>query len=197
MTFSWVLFDADGVLQRLRDGWLEDLTSLTSEEFVLEFFRADGRAMAGDHDFAVSAKQLCDEFGIRADVDDVLEPSHRIDPDQAVLDEVRALQKRGLKCALGTNQQSERGTWMQENLPYPDLFDASFYSFELGVAKPDPEYFTSITRRLRVPAEQVFFLDDKQVNVEAARSIGMTAEVFPVDGGIEALRPLLTAHGLG
>ena len=72
MTFSWVLFDADGVLQHLRDGWLEDLTALTSEDFVLEFFRADGLAMTGERDFAVSAKQLCDEFGIQADLQDVL-----------------------------------------------------------------------------------------------------------------------------
>jgi putative hydrolase of the HAD superfamily len=85
---------------------------------------------------------------------------------------------------------------MQETFGYADLFDATFYSYELGVAKPDPGYFTAVLDRLDEPADRVLFVDDNRANVEAARTVGLLAEQWHVDDGQPALRAHLARHGL-
>ena len=49
-------------------------------------------------------------------------------------------------------------------------------------------------RRIDTRAEQVLFLDDNKINVDAARSIGIQAELFPRDAGVAALAPLLSGY---
>jgi putative hydrolase of the HAD superfamily len=56
------------------------------------------------------------------------------------------------------------------------MFDRAFLSFEIGLVKPDPEIFTYVADELRVVPEAVLFLDDNQLNVDAAREVGMRAE---------------------
>ncbi len=68
------------------------------------------------------------------------------------------------------------------------MFDRHFPSFELGRAKPDSGLFEDVIRRLDADPADVTFLDDKLVNVEAARRIGMRA--FQVDGPAAARRAL-------
>lgn len=69
-----------------------------------------------------------------------------------------------------------------------DRFDRHYPSFELGVAKPTSAYFEAILAdldsELGVSADRVGFLDDNQVNVDAARSMGIRAE--RVQGPTEA-----------
>jgi putative hydrolase of the HAD superfamily len=85
---------------------------------------------------------------------------------------------------------------MHEDLGYGQLLDGAFYSYELGVAKPDPAYFTTILDRLDVPGGQVLFVDDRLDNVESARSIGLRAEVWSYVDGLDVLRGHLKQHDL-
>ena len=55
-----------------------------------------------------------------------------------------------------------------------ELHTSSFY----GARKPDPTVFANMLAHYGVPAEQVFFADDLEVNVEAARSLGIEAHRF-------------------
>lgn len=55
-----------------------------------------------------------------------------------------------------------------------ELHTSSFY----GARKPDPQVYSNMLAHYGVPAEQVFFVDDMQVNVEGARSIGIDAHHF-------------------
>ena len=41
----------------------------------------------------------------------------------------------------------------------------------------------------------MLFLDDNADNVEGARTAGLRAELFPRDGGLDALRPILPGTG--
>ncbi|MFN7966872.1 MAG: HAD-IA family hydrolase [Acidobacteriota bacterium] len=51
-------------------------------------------------------------------------------------------------------------------------------SFELGARKPQPEYFQRALSRLGVAPDSVLFVDDRLVNVLAARESGLIATVF-------------------
>jgi putative hydrolase of the HAD superfamily len=88
---------------------------------------------------------------------------------------------------------------MHREMGYADLLDETFYSYELGVAKPDPGYFTAILERIGTPSGDVggvLFVDDNAANVETARAVGLRAVHWHVDQGIDVLRAELAAHGL-
>ncbi|HYP98399.1 MAG TPA: HAD family phosphatase [Polyangiaceae bacterium] len=77
----------------------------------------------------------------------------------------------------------------------PELahFAALFLSFELGLAKPNPEIFGRVCQLSQTSPERCYFVDDTLVNVEAARALGFKAHCF---GGIDALTAELHALGL-
>lgn len=63
---------------------------------------------------------------------------------------------------------------------FEDITDVIVYSHEVGLAKPDPAAYELTARRLGVEPHEVLFLDDVEVNVEAARAVGWHA-VLHVD----------------
>lgn len=58
---------------------------------------------------------------------------------------------------------------------FEDVTDDIVYSHEVGLAKPDPAAYELVTRRLRVEAGEVLFLDDVEANVVAAQALGWHA----------------------
>lgn len=63
-----------------------------------------------------------------------------------------------------------------------ELHTSSFY----GARKPDPTVFSNMLAYYGVPADQVFFADDLEVNVEGARSVGIEAHRFTDAAGLMA-----------
>lgn len=59
-----------------------------------------------------------------------------------------------------------------------ELFDVYVLSYEIGVMKPDPAIFAAAIDRAGVAAEHIFYADDRQENVAAAREAGMDAVLF-------------------
>jgi putative hydrolase of the HAD superfamily len=198
VSFEWVLFDADGVMQRVRDGWLGALTAHggdRGEEFVLAVFEAERASVAGG-DFAAAMREVLQRFAITTPLADVLTSQNWIDVDPGMVAAVAELRRQGIRSGLATNQQSLRGEYMRGSLGFGDVFDEQFYSWELGFAKPDAGYFEAIIDRVQVSPNRVLFIDDREDNVEGARSAGLTAELFPRDGGVASLRPILARHGI-
>jgi len=70
------------------------------------------------------------------------------------------------------------------------------YSHEVGLAKPDPAAYALTTERLGVRPHEVLFLDDVEVNVEAARAAGWHA-VLHVDTAtsIREMERIIDAQG--
>ena len=199
-----VLFDADGVLQQTAD-WRDDLADVVddgnegrNEALFDDLARAEGpHTMTGEVDLEHSLTRVLDRYDdVDLPVEAVYDAWHAIEVHEDVLDGVRALAARGVIRALTTNQNEPRAAWMRENLPYDELFDAQFYSCEIGLAKPDPAYFTYVLDALGVRPEDALFMDDTPANVEAAARLGLRAELFARDGGRTELDRILAAHGL-
>lgn len=69
------------------------------------------------------------------------------------------------------------------------LLDKAWYSHNLGLRKPDVKIFQKVLKNSRLNPEETLFLDDFEINVRAAESVGMKA--IQVDAEftiIEALR---------
>ena len=62
--------------------------------------------------------------------------------------------------------------------PMAAYFEAMFVSAELGLIKPDPEIYRVTARELGIALEQMVFIDNKKINVDAAVALGVTGHVF-------------------
>lgn len=197
-----VLWDADGVLQHLPAGWEASMRPVVGhlvddvEEFLAQAFAAERPALTGDARWLEVLPELLERWGIADSYDDALRVWLTIEPVLEARELVASLRAAGVRCFLATNQDEHRGRHMHEHLGYGDLFDDTFYSYELRVAKPDPAYFQAVLRRLAMPPDEVLFVDDNLANVDSAREVGLRAERWHVDDGIDVLREHLRRHGL-
>ena len=111
--------------------------------------------------------------GFAARLMDGLHPNHEL------FDHFRALRdERGLRFALCTNNVREWEPLWRSKLPIDDVFDVVVDSAFVGTRKPEPEIYAITLGRLGLPAEACAFLDDLEVNVEAARAAGMHGIVY-------------------
>jgi putative hydrolase of the HAD superfamily len=75
------------------------------------------------------------------------------------------------------------------------LFDTVISSAEEGLAKPDPTIYRLAAERLGVPPDACVFVDDYDVNVRAAETVGMRGILYRVDRDPDLLE-LLAAAGV-
>jgi 2-haloacid dehalogenase len=107
---------------------------------------------------------------------------------------LRALHERGVRLVALTNWSAETIHHLPEVFPeVVALFDDIVVSGAERVAKPDPEIFRILARRLGHPVAGIFYVDDSIRNVDAARAAGMDAVHFT---DARALRTELQARGL-
>jgi putative hydrolase of the HAD superfamily len=173
------------------EGRVDDVDGFLAEALVEERPALTGRVRWLD-----VLPRLLERWDIADAYDEVVAVWLTIEEVPGVRDLVTSLRAAGVRSCLATNQDVHRATYMREHMGYVDLLDESFYSCELGVAKPDPAYFTTILDRLGVLAGSVLFVDDSARNVEAARGVGLLAERWVHTDGLGALRGHLARHGL-
>lgn len=97
---------------------------------------------------------------------------------------IRDLRKR---CRVGILSNSFVGAREREEKAYgfADLVDDLVYSHEVGFCKPDLRAYQLACSRLGVELQHCLFVDDRAVNVGAARAAGMAAVLF--EGNTEVI----------
>jgi putative hydrolase of the HAD superfamily len=188
-----LISDFGGVLTTpLQAGFLayQEETGVSLEEL--------GRAMAkateehGDHPLFVLERGEISEVEFRDRIEPHLESGFdltrlrtlyfdRIVPNRPMIEFVREVRRRGTRTALLTNNVREWEPLWRSKLPEIDeLFEVVVDSAFVGLRKPDPAIYELTLERLGDgvrPADCVF-VDDLDVNCEAARALGMTAVRF-------------------
>jgi putative hydrolase of the HAD superfamily len=101
-----------------------------------------------------------------------------LEPNLPMIELMRELGGRGLRMALLTNNVREWEPLWRSMVPIDELFEVVVDSAFVGCRKPDREIYEIVLERLGVPAEACLFVDDVEVNCEAARELGMTAVHF-------------------
>jgi putative hydrolase of the HAD superfamily len=106
-----------------------------------------------------------------------------LEPNEPMIALMRELQA-GHRMALLTNNVREWEPLWRTMLPVDEIFELVVDSAFVGVRKPEPEIYELTLDRLRaagvdaLEAAECLFVDDVEVNVGAARSLGMTAVHF-------------------
>ena len=98
--------------------------------------------------------------------------------DHDLLDQLAQQRAAGIAVHLATVQEHERAAYLWETMALKDRFDAIHYAADLGHAKPVPEFYAAIEARTGYAPADIFFIDDKATNVEAARARGWNAAVW-------------------
>ncbi len=89
-----------------------------------------------------------------------------------------ALQDRpNVTVGVISNTNALHVAWLDEHVPELAKLDLVMMSNEVELLKPDPEIFRLALELLEVGAEDAFFVDDHQVNVDAATALGLRAHL--------------------
>ncbi len=107
--------------------------------------------------------------------------------DQDLLAQLAPIRSGGVTLHLATVQEHERARYIWEELALKQHFDAMHYAAELGWAKPAAAFFHAAATRSGCAPDEIFFIDDKQANVDAARREGWSAAVWDGARSLESL----------
>lgn len=142
-------------------------------------------------------QRVAREAGIDAD-DAVLDELDRIDgsiwsgirADAAAL--LRDVHDTGTAVAILSNAPASLAV-AARGRAWAEHVDHWFFSAELGLAKPDAEIYAVVGGRLAVDPAAIVFIDDRRVNVDAARAAGWNAHLWRSDADT---REVLVAAGI-
>ncbi|HWO84385.1 MAG TPA: HAD family phosphatase [Solirubrobacterales bacterium] len=101
-----------------------------------------------------------------------------LDPNGEMIELMRELKASGLKMAMLTNNVREWEPLWRSMLPVDEIFEEIVDSAFVGCRKPEGRIYELTLERIGIPAEACLFVDDLQVNCEAAEKAGMRAVHF-------------------
>jgi putative hydrolase of the HAD superfamily len=114
--------------------------------------------------------------------------------NERMLDLMRELARRGYRLAILTNNVREWEELWRAKLPLDEIFELIVDSAWVGMRKPDPAIYELTLERLGgIEPGRCLFVDDNELNVEAARKLGMRAVHFRSnEQAISEIRRLLS-----
>ena len=139
------------------------------------------------------ADQLTEQLGRPITLEGFGEAYFRhLHPNERLIDYMRSLQARGYRMAICTNNVREWEPLWRAKLPVDEIFSVVVDSGFVGLRKPEPEIYALTLERLGVPAPAALFIDDIELNCDAARELGIRAVWFrSTDQAIEEIEAAL------
>lgn len=195
-----VLFDVGGVLVELSGlamllSWLghrataEQVRTLWLTSPIVRSFET-GRMQP-----AAFAEQMITELSLQVSSEEFLTElyarSQRVLPGAVEL--VRRVPRDYVRATL-CNTNALQWTSLIEQRDLIGAFDQHFASHLTGKIKPDEEAFQNVLATLGCEGPETLFLDDSELNVAAAKRVGMTG--YHVQGPVEAEGALREAEVL-
>lgn len=102
-----------------------------------------------------------------------------------VLELIDELSRGGTRLALLSNAGFDYGDHFRFS-PLGRYFERIFVSAEMGRLKPEADIYEAVVADLGMDATQVVFIDNREVNIDGARAVGMTGHVFRGADGLRA-----------
>ena len=96
---------------------------------------------------------------------------------QDTVELIKELRAKKHRVVCGTNTIQSHWENHMERGDYA-LFDQTYASNKIGLAKPDPEFWKTIMMAEGYEPNQTYFTDDRLDNIEAAASLGIHAVQF-------------------
>ena len=180
-----VIFDFDGVLNRNYDAhgffWSRTLMAdhgISVADLSAHLFGngAFGDVLTGHVDLHERLAEIFVDLGCKtapsAFTDYWFPRDLALCPD--LLNVIKTLRARGVRVAIGTNNEPRRATFITERMN--DHVETVFASGFLGVAKPDKAFFVAIAERMDLNnPSRILFIDDTPAHLVGAAELGWCA----------------------
>lgn len=199
MEITHLVFDLGGVIVELRglpiqpqwaggnespeSTWEKWLTSSAPKAFESGLINSDEFAerIVTELFMTVSAKDYLEYF-----------TTLPIGPYPGALDMLNAL-KSNYTTALFSNSNEIHWPLKMGRMQLDTAFHHHFASHLMGMVKPDAEAYQYVIDSFNVNPQKILFFDDNQMNVDAARKVGMLSERVQ---GIDELQKKLIEYGI-
>lgn len=100
----------------------------------------------------------------------------RLDP--AIMDWVARLRARRIKAGVLSNMHIGLSKRIRAGAPWFHHFDAYTFSAEIRATKPDAAIYRHSLEQLGVQPGEALFVDDREINIQGARVVGMEGLVY-------------------
>lgn len=174
---KWIIFDAMGVIFTEGDDgnkylvpFVQKRNPISQDEIYVEF----RRAIIGE----ISSKEFWKNVGLGLEYPQI-ETTYlesRSDLDIGFIPIARSLSKK-YRIGLLSNDISEWSTYLRNKFSI-DFFDEVVVSGDVYCRKPDLPIFKHFLDKTSVNADQCIFIDDRNINLMSAHSIGMKTIYF-------------------
>lgn len=81
----------------------------------------------------------------------------------------------GMKIGLLSNMHPDMVAYCRKNFDWLKKFDFVTFSGDVRLIKPDPAIYEHTLEGLGVSAPEALFLDDREINIQAARALGINS----------------------
>ena len=179
--FKVIIFDADGMVIRA-----EFFSNILSRKYniplneILAFFENEFQfCLVGKADVKKELKKYFKKWQLNEPIDEILKEWFEFEDkvDKRMIKLIKRLQKDGINCVLGTNQEKYRTKYLRNKMAFEKVFDKIFSSASIGYRKPQIEFYQFIYNDLRKTLKnlkkiEVLCCDDREKNVKAASDFG-------------------------
>lgn len=107
-------------------------------------------------------------------------------PGLLVSEDLLAALKRKYPLILVSNTNEAHFDFIRSQYRVLDYFDRHVLSYEVGSLKPDRKIFERAIAVSGCPAESLFFTDDREENILAARQLGIYGHQFKTESNLVA-----------
>lgn len=95
------------------------------------------------------------------------------DIDMRVIDLIQKLRRSEIKCYVASDQEKYRTEYLWNEKKISQYFDGRFISYEIGYVKLQSEFFEFVIKELRLPENDILFIDDSRDKLDIAKQVGI------------------------
>ena len=196
-----IVFDIGGVVVNFDPrGWLcaHFPGGDTAEKLLAAVFKSPewDAFDRGDIPFAAAAKVFLrrgGEMGLANEMQVVVDASFDLlSTREGMAAMMGGLAAKGVDMYYLSNMSPEVKEMLQKR-PFWGLFTGSITSSDVGLMKPEPEFYALLLKRYGLAAADCLFFDDTPENVRAACALGFDGHHFTGD---EGFRVVLARNGI-
>lgn len=113
------------------------------------------------------------DLNVAEEIRDFLEHSHLVVKEYDYsLDLIQKLKAKGYQVYLLSNYGGRNFNYAKEQFTFLPYVDGGVISYEVGYVKPENEIFEALITKYQINPSEAVFLDDSEVNINAAARIG-------------------------
>jgi putative hydrolase of the HAD superfamily len=72
-----------------------------------------------------------------------------------------------------------------------DIFEKTYYSFEVGMRKPETDIYQLVLKQSHLIPEETLFIDDSEANIRTAKTLGIQTQWIDLKNGEDLVEKLI------